>query len=75
MTGRHVQADLLASEDVVSLLIDDAQLEQKLRDAPLHLVTCVLHFVGFSVCLLIYLFRTEIIVLDQSCGEGCRLVD
>ncbi|KAK9154787.1 hypothetical protein Sjap_002267 [Stephania japonica] len=36
MTGGHVQGDdLLAPEDVVSLLIDDAQLEQKLRQAPL----------------------------------------
>ncbi|KAK9125166.1 hypothetical protein Scep_014012 [Stephania cephalantha] len=36
MTGGHVQGDdLLAPEDVVSLLIDDAQLEQKLREAPL----------------------------------------
>ncbi|XP_043726158.1 chromatin-remodeling ATPase INO80 isoform X2 [Telopea speciosissima] len=35
MTGGHVQGDLLAPEDVVSLLLDDAQLEQKLREAPL----------------------------------------
>ncbi|GAB2210131.1 hypothetical protein Drorol1_Dr00015389 [Drosera rotundifolia] len=35
MTGGHVQGDLLAPEDVVSLLIDDAQLEQKLREIPL----------------------------------------
>lgn len=35
MTGGHVQGDLLAPEDVVSLLLDDAQLEQKLRDLPL----------------------------------------
>ncbi|KAD6119634.1 hypothetical protein E3N88_10905 [Mikania micrantha] len=34
MTGGHVQGDLLAPEDVVSLLIDDAQLEQKLREIP-----------------------------------------
>ncbi|KAF8398330.1 hypothetical protein HHK36_017257 [Tetracentron sinense] len=34
MTGGHVQGELLAPEDVVSLLLDDAQLEQKLR-APL----------------------------------------
>ncbi|KAH6794585.1 DNA helicase INO80-like protein [Perilla frutescens var. hirtella] len=32
MTGGHVQGDLLAPEDVVSLLIDDAQLEQKLKE-------------------------------------------
>ncbi|KAL5546382.1 hypothetical protein UlMin_006069 [Ulmus minor] len=32
MTGGHVQGDLLAPEDVVSLLLDDAQLEQKLRE-------------------------------------------
>ncbi|KAL3623744.1 putative DNA helicase ino80 [Castilleja foliolosa] len=31
MTGGHVQGDLLAPEDVVSLLIDDTQLEQKLK--------------------------------------------
>ncbi|KAK4773038.1 hypothetical protein SAY87_028057 [Trapa incisa] len=35
MTGKHVQGDLLAPEDVVSLLLDDAQLEQKLREIPL----------------------------------------
>ncbi|CAO2831684.1 unnamed protein product [Amaranthus hypochondriacus] len=35
MTGGHVQGDLLAPEDVVSLLIDDAQLEQKLKEVPL----------------------------------------
>lgn len=35
MTGGHVQGDLLAPEDVVSLLIDDAQLEQKLKEIPL----------------------------------------
>lgn len=32
MTGGHVQGDLLAPEDVVSLLIDDAQLEQKMKE-------------------------------------------
>ncbi|XP_072977502.1 chromatin-remodeling ATPase INO80 isoform X1 [Typha angustifolia] len=32
MTGKHVQGDLLKPEDVVSLLLDDAQLEQKLRE-------------------------------------------
>lgn len=37
MTGGHVQGDLLAPEDVLSLLVDDAQLEQKLREAPLQL--------------------------------------
>lgn len=35
MTGGHVQGDLLAPEDVVSLLIDDAQLEQKLKEIPI----------------------------------------
>ncbi|XP_022748348.1 DNA helicase INO80 isoform X1 [Durio zibethinus] len=35
MTGGHVQGDLLAPEDVVSLLLDDAQVEQKLREIPL----------------------------------------
>lgn len=32
MTGGHVQGDLLAPEDVVSLLIDDTQLEHKLKE-------------------------------------------
>ncbi|XP_042418985.1 chromatin-remodeling ATPase INO80-like isoform X1 [Zingiber officinale] len=32
MTGGHVQGDLLKPEDVVSLLLDDAQLEQKLKE-------------------------------------------
>lgn len=41
MTGGHVQGDILAPEDVVSLLLDDAQLEQKLKELPLQ--------VGFSV--------------------------
>ncbi|KAH9613368.1 hypothetical protein KSS87_004845 [Heliosperma pusillum] len=35
MTGGHVQGDLLAPEDVVSLLLDDAQMEQKLKEIPL----------------------------------------
>ncbi|XP_031102452.1 chromatin-remodeling ATPase INO80 [Ipomoea triloba] len=35
MTGEHVQGDLMAPEDVVSLLLDDAQLEQKLKEIPL----------------------------------------
>ncbi|KAM7505400.1 hypothetical protein LguiB_004304 [Lonicera macranthoides] len=34
MTGGHVQGELLAPEDVVSLLIDDPQLEQKLKEIP-----------------------------------------
>lgn len=34
MTGGHVQGDLLAPEDVVSLLIDDPQLQQKLKEIP-----------------------------------------
>ncbi|XP_010523710.1 PREDICTED: DNA helicase INO80 isoform X2 [Tarenaya hassleriana] len=34
MTGGHVQGDLLAPEDVVSLLLDDTQLEQKLKELP-----------------------------------------
>ncbi|KAK1318380.1 DNA helicase INO80 [Acorus calamus] len=34
MTGGHVQGDILAREDVISLLLDDAQLEQTLREAP-----------------------------------------
>lgn len=43
MTGGHVQGDLLAPEDVVSLLLDDSQLEQKLREASLHMVRCMLN--------------------------------
>ncbi|XP_008811751.2 chromatin-remodeling ATPase INO80-like [Phoenix dactylifera] len=35
MTGGHVQGEILKPEDVVSLLLDDAQLEQKLREIPL----------------------------------------
>lgn len=34
MTGGSV-GDLLAPEDVVSLLLDDVQLEQKLKEIPL----------------------------------------
>lgn len=34
MTGGHVQGDILAPEDVVSILLDDAQLEQKLKEFP-----------------------------------------
>nr|GEW71107.1 retrovirus-related Pol polyprotein from transposon 17.6 [Tanacetum cinerariifolium] len=36
MTGGHEQGDLLTHEDVVSLLIDDLQLEQKLKEIPAH---------------------------------------
>lgn len=32
MTGGHAQGDLLPAEDVVSLLLDDAQLEQKIKE-------------------------------------------
>lgn len=35
MTGGHVQGDILAPEYMVSLLIDDPLLEQKLREIPL----------------------------------------
>ncbi|KAJ3683791.1 hypothetical protein LUZ60_014018 [Juncus effusus] len=35
MTGKHVQGDLLKQEDVVSLLLDDTQLEQKLKEISL----------------------------------------
>ncbi|KAK3217953.1 hypothetical protein Dsin_011923 [Dipteronia sinensis] len=35
MTGGHVQGDILAPEDVVSILLDDPQLEQKLKELPL----------------------------------------
>lgn len=42
MTGGHVQGDLLAPEDVLSLLIDDAQLERKIREIPLQVSLAVL---------------------------------
>jgi len=42
MTGGHVQGEILKPEDVVSLLIDDAQLEQKLREIPMQ--------VGLFIC-------------------------
>lgn len=35
MTGGHVQGDLLAPEDVVSLLLDDPLMEQKFKQLPL----------------------------------------
>ncbi|KAF6152944.1 hypothetical protein GIB67_039651 [Kingdonia uniflora] len=35
MTGGHVQGDIVAPEDVLSVLIDDPALEQKLREIPL----------------------------------------
>lgn len=38
MTGGHVQGDNLKPEDVVSLLLDDAQLEQKLKEVPPQMV-------------------------------------
>lgn len=47
MTGGHVQGDLLAPEDVVSLLLDDAQLEQKLREIPLQVGTGYGYFILF----------------------------
>lgn len=47
MTGGHVQGDLLAPEDVVSLLLDDAQLEQKLREVPSQVG---INMVGFHSC-------------------------
>lgn len=54
MTGGHVQDELLAPEDVVSLLLDDAQLEQKLREIPLQ--------VGFkSGSIMIPFSRTQLI--------------
>lgn len=47
MTGGHVQGDMLAPEDVVSLLIDDPHLEQKLKQIPLqvsHSVSVTMSF-------------------------------
>lgn len=40
MTGGHVQGDLLAPEDVVSLLIEDTQLEQKLKEVSQQVAKC-----------------------------------
>lgn len=59
MTGGHVQGDLLAPEDVVSLLLDDAQLEQKLREIPLqvefnHLLSFLLYIIPALSLQLIY---------------------
>ena len=48
MTGGHVRDDLLAPEDVVSLLIDDAQLAQKLKEIPLQ-VGAILVFCLFLI--------------------------
>lgn len=42
-----MQGDLLAPEDVVSLLLDDAQLEQKLREIPLQVGTGYGYFILF----------------------------
>lgn len=53
MTGGHVQGDLLAPEDVVSLLLDDAQLEQKLREIPLQVLLSYRRTFFFS-CLYSY---------------------
>lgn len=55
MTGGHVQGDLLAPEDVVSLLLDDAQLEQKLREIPLQVLLSYRRTFFFS-CLYSYSF-------------------
>lgn len=54
MTGGHVQGDLLAPEDVVSLLIDDAQLEQKMKEVSQQVFP---------------FFRTHCILLDTR-GKG-----
>lgn len=48
MTGGHVQGDLLAPEDVVSLLLDDAQLEQKLKEIPLQVFGSCLYYLPFN---------------------------
>lgn len=32
MTGGHSQGDIFEAEEVVSLLLDDAELEQKMKD-------------------------------------------
>ena len=57
MTGGSVGGDLLAPEDVVSLLLDDVQLEQKLKEIPLQ--------VG---CEFSYLTSLFYIVLNISLG-------
>lgn len=63
MTGGHVQGDILAPEDVVSLLLDDAQLEQKLREIPI--VVGLIHlFISFSYLarrfLYLYIFQSSV---------------
>lgn len=57
MTGGHVQGELLAPEDVVSLLLDDAQLEQKLREIPLQVGFIIGYLsVKYSYCFLFFSF-------------------
>lgn len=54
MTGGHVQGELLKPEDVVSFLLDDAQLEQKLRELPLQ--------VGFIHLSYIFVFLHSLVL-------------
>lgn len=49
MTGGHVQGDILAPEDVVSLLLDDAQLEQKLRELPVQVSFSIFNYLS-AIC-------------------------
>ena len=55
MTGGHVQGDILAPEEVVSLLLDDAQLEQKLREIPI-VVRSICHLFRLGRRSYIYIF-------------------
>lgn len=57
MTGGHVQGELLKPEDVVSLLLDDAQLEQNFREVPLQVRSF------FYLSTLLYCYLT----LFQTC--------
>lgn len=62
MTGGHVQGDILAPEDVVSLLLDDAQLEQKLREIPIvvGLIYYLFHFFILQEDIHLYTFASSV---------------
>ena len=49
MTGGHIQGDLLAPEDVLSLLIDDPQMEKKLREIPAQVWSASIFYVCFDM--------------------------
>lgn len=70
MTGKHVQGDLLKQEDVVSLLLDDNQLEQKLKEISIQVVilfyisvtllSSIIHCIMLHVCGYIFSFHQVI---------------